>query len=139
MNLLSKWVQYAKNSVHCGRHSNIPWHCVLWYATADWWLRWPQWYRALIAPRMASAHGMKYRYIPCPWCLLVRRKPNRVARCPDTCYRREWILARRAQCVASFIATGIRPGDRVVLGGVAHRIRGVRADRITYDEAEKIT
>lgn len=99
MTTFEKWRTYFRLSWSCGRHSNIPWHCILWYATADWWLRWPQWYRALIAPRMAT-HGARYRYIPCPWCLLVRRKPNRVARCPDTCYRREWILARRARAAA---------------------------------------
>lgn len=90
-----KWLTYVDLGWHCGRHSNIPWHCILWYVTADWWLRAPQWYRALTTWRM-SPHikGWRYGYIPCPWCLLVRRKPNAVVRCTDACRRRVWLRAR---------------------------------------------
>lgn len=94
MTNFEKWRQYVKNSFSCGWHSNIPWHCILWFATADWWLRWPAWYRALMRRRFA-VHGPRYGYIACPWCLLVRRKPNRVLPCDDACYRRRHIRALR--------------------------------------------
>lgn len=90
MTNFEKWVQYFKNSWHCGTHSNIPWHCVLWYATVDWWFQWPQSYREWVHKRVGYCG-----YVPCPGCVLLRRTPNKVAKCPPKCKRREWLAAYR--------------------------------------------
>jgi hypothetical protein len=76
----------------CGWHSNIPWHCIVWYLFDYIVLNCPARYRGVMYQRL----GRTYGYIACPWCLLVRRKPNEVQRCSiDNCRRRKWVQAKR--------------------------------------------
>ena len=88
-----RWRKFFELSWICGRHSGIPWHCIIWYATGDWWFRAPPWYRVWATSRV----GPRYGYIPCPICALIRRKPNTVFRCSDSCARKLWLRAYRAK------------------------------------------
>lgn len=89
---LKSYLRFAWHSIVCGRHSNIPWHCILWWLTGDVYLGWPMEYREW-ARRVNL--GRRAGYVQCPHCVVTKRVPNTVLRCGRECARKKWLYKRK--------------------------------------------